>query len=315
MKRSKDRKPSLLSLRRSGRCQRYQLMLSERDLPTFPTKHVDASSFDYLSFLEAGFDVPFIVDGYSERFGVRIPSKSETGMQYIADKVGKDTQVRIIEVGEQAELFGYTIQQYADLLNQHDPAGLGSETKILNMISLEFSGTSLAAEVNSPDFVNRIDWVRCIWPMERMSRGDYPHVQKYCLAGMAGSYTDFHVDFGGTSVWYHILRGAKRFFLIPPTTRNLLMYQQWTTSTTQSSTFLGDLCPGECFALDLRPGETLLLPSGWIHSVFTPEDSIVFGGNFLHSYSICRQLQAFEIECATRVGKSYMFPQFKQIHW
>lgn len=22
-------------------------------------------------------------------------------------------------------------------------------------------------------------------------------------------FTDFHIDFGGTSVWYHILRGAK----------------------------------------------------------------------------------------------------------
>lgn len=24
-----------------------------------------------------------------------------------------------------------------------------------------------------------------------------------------GCYTDFHIDFGGTSVWYHILRGTK----------------------------------------------------------------------------------------------------------
>lgn len=24
-----------------------------------------------------------------------------------------------------------------------------------------------------------------------------------------GCYTDFHVDFGGTSVWYHILKGSK----------------------------------------------------------------------------------------------------------
>jgi len=22
-------------------------------------------------------------------------------------------------------------------------------------------------------------------------------------------YTDFHIDFGGTSVWYHVLRGQK----------------------------------------------------------------------------------------------------------
>ena len=33
-----------------------------------------------------------------------------------------------------------------------------------------------------------------------------PQVQKYCLMGIKDSYTDFHVDFGGTSVWYHVLR-------------------------------------------------------------------------------------------------------------
>jgi F-box/leucine-rich repeat protein 10/11 len=26
---------------------------------------------------------------------------------------------------------------------------------------------------------------------------------------VAGCFTDFHVDFGGTSVWYHILKGGK----------------------------------------------------------------------------------------------------------
>jgi hypothetical protein len=25
----------------------------------------------------------------------------------------------------------------------------------------------------------------------------------------AGSFTDFHFDIGGTSVWYHVLRGHK----------------------------------------------------------------------------------------------------------
>lgn len=44
------------------------------------------------------------------------------------------------------------------------------------------------------------------WPFQRRARGaDYPRVQKYVLAGMGGSYTDFHVDFGGTSVWYDSL--------------------------------------------------------------------------------------------------------------
>ena len=26
---------------------------------------------------------------------------------------------------------------------------------------------------------------------------------------VGGCYTDFHIDFGGTSVWYHIVKGEK----------------------------------------------------------------------------------------------------------
>lgn len=34
-------------------------------------------------------------------------------------------------------------------------------------------------------------------------------LSRYCLMSVEGCYTDFHIDFGGTSVWYHILKGSK----------------------------------------------------------------------------------------------------------
>lgn len=37
---------------------------------------------------------------------------------------------------------------------------------------------------------------------------------RYCLMSVEGCYTDFHIDFGGTSVWYHILRGSKVGFSV-----------------------------------------------------------------------------------------------------
>lgn len=43
----------------------------------------------------------------------------------------------------------------------------------------------------------------------------------YCLMGSRGSYTDFHIDFGGSSVWYHVVIGMKVFYVIPPTEANL----------------------------------------------------------------------------------------------
>ena len=36
-----------------------------------------------------------------------------------------------------------------------------------------------------------------------------PCCHRYCLMSVGGCYTDFRIDFGGTSVWYHILKGGK----------------------------------------------------------------------------------------------------------
>jgi F-box and leucine-rich repeat protein 10/11 len=64
------------------------------------------------------------------------------------------------------------------------------------------SATQLASLILAPRVVRQLDWIDCFWPVDRRVRGgDYPNVQKYVLCGMQGSYTDFHVDFGGTSVW------------------------------------------------------------------------------------------------------------------
>lgn len=41
---------------------------------------------------------------------------------------------------------------------------------------------------------------------------------------------------------------------------------------------------------------------GWIHAVYTPEDTLVFGGNILHSFNIPMQLSIHEIENRTKVG-------------
>jgi F-box/leucine-rich repeat protein 10/11 len=54
-------------------------------------------------------------------------------------------------------------------------------------------------------------------------------------------FPDFHIDFGGSSVWYHILRGKKIFWLIPPTEVNLKIYESWTLSGHQGDIFFGDL--------------------------------------------------------------------------
>lgn len=115
---------------------------------------------------------------------------------------------------------------------------------------------------------------------------------------------------------YHVLKGMKRFYLIEPTLQNLSLYKCWITSPAQETVFLADmLAAGECYYVDLEPGNTLIIPSGWIHAVYTPIDSFVIGGNFLHSSSIVPQLQIFHIEATSRIHKKYLFPYFQQIMW
>jgi len=64
---------------------------------------------------------------------------------------------------------------------------------------------------------------------------------------VADSYTDFHVDFGGSSVWYHVLRGEKIFFLIRPTVANLASFENWYLSQNQSESFFPDLIDDVCY--------------------------------------------------------------------
>lgn len=75
-----------------------------------------------------------------------------------------------------------------------------------------------------------------------------------------------HVDFAGSSVFYHILKGAKVFYFIRPTKANLAAYEKWSGSELQSTTWLGDLVD-EVVKVELTQGNTMFIPTGWIHAV------------------------------------------------
>ncbi|XP_071361543.1 lysine (K)-specific demethylase 2Aa isoform X4 [Trachinotus anak] len=196
--------------------------------------------------------------------------------------------------------------------------------KLYNVISLEFSHTKLENLVKRPATVDLIDWVDNMWPRHLKERQrdstnsindmQYPKVQKYCLMSVEGCYTDFHIDFGGTSVWYHILRGSKVFWLIPPTPQNLELYENWVLSGKQGDVFLGDRA-SDCQRIELTQGCTFIIPSGWIHAVYTPVDSMVFGGNFLHSFNIPMQLNICNIEDRTRVPVKFRYPFYYEMCW
>ncbi|KAH8549436.1 hypothetical protein BGW37DRAFT_409516, partial [Umbelopsis sp. PMI_123] len=225
----------------------------------------------------------------------------------LVDVVRCNLIVQSTDVATQAEQPGWNMQKWADYFHSED------RDRIRNVISLEISGTKFAEHIRRPKLVRDMDWIDNVWPADLKVK-EYPKVQLYCLMGTKNSYTDFHIDFGGTSVFYHILSGSKVFYFIPPTPTNLRKYEKWSSSPDQPTIFLGDEVK-DCYKVHIRAGNTMIIPSGWIHSVFTPEDSIVIGGNFLQGYAIEQQLDIYELEDRTDVPQKFRFPFFLRMNW
>ena len=70
----------------------------------------------------------------------------------------------------------------------------------------------------------------------------------------------------------------------------MILYENWVSSSNQSEMFFGDQVDA-CYKCTVKQGQTLFIPTGWIHAVLTPIDSLVFGGNFLHNLQIELQIR------------------------
>ncbi|CAO3647477.1 unnamed protein product [Cunninghamella echinulata] len=263
----------------------------------------DQVTFERLK--KIGMKEPFVIL-QNQNLDMNMPSK-ETTVADIAKAIGEDRSIEVIDVATQADLPGWTLGKWARYY--HSP----NRDRIRNVISLEISGTEFANNITRPKLVRDMDWIDHMWPTD-LRPIEYPKVQLYCLMGTKDSYTDFHIDFGGTSVFYHIISGSKVFYFIEPTSKNLKKYQKWSSSPDQTTIFLGDQVKN-CYSVHLKAGNTMIIPTGWIHAVYTPEDALVIGGNFLHGLNIGTQLEIFDIEEATNVPAKFRFPYFKKINW
>ncbi|XP_049794770.1 jmjC domain-containing histone demethylation protein 1-like [Schistocerca nitens] len=278
-------------------------------------KEMQGADFNLAYLQRHGFNTPLLFRDKAG-LGLRVPSPNFS-VNDVRMCVGSRRILDVMDVNTQknVEMTMKEWQRYYD-----DP----KKEKLLNVISLEFSHTKLENYIQTPTVVRQIDWVDCVWPRHLkeaqtestnvLDEMMYPKVQKYCLMSVKGCYTDFHVDFGGTSVWYHILKGSKIFWLIPPTERNLQLYEQWVLSGKQGDVFFGDTVD-KCGRVTLTAGNTFFIPTGWIHAVYTPVDSLVFGGNFLHSFGIEKQLKTAQVEDTTHVPQKFRYPFFTEMLW
>ncbi|TGZ67239.1 hypothetical protein CRM22_004904 [Opisthorchis felineus] len=275
-----------------------------------------------------GFNMPILV---TEKDGLRIRVPSHNFMpEDLLKFMDPNFTVDVIDVRQQAEVQMALGDFIGHFVSKH-------RVRLLNMLSLEFSQTSLSKLVEPPHVVSELSLISNCWitsPDDELGEvsddeslaSSIPSVQKYCLMSMEGSYTDFHIDFGGSSVWYHVVWGEKIFYLIPPTHENRHAYWRWIWNPNHRTIFLPDLLDAPkdestihseapVFQLHVGPGQTILLPAGWIHAVYTPSDCLVFGGNFLNELHIPIQLSVYRMEQKSETPRKFQFPNFEKIHW
>lgn len=74
----------------------------------------------------------------------------------------------------------------------------------------------LGEYIEPPELARKLDWSKRFWNEPKV--GYHPampkSVEKYCLISAKDSYTDFHIDFSGTSVWYHVVKVNKFVFSV-----------------------------------------------------------------------------------------------------
>lgn len=286
--------------------RRFAKMIStKRFAPNkFPYMNGEDVTLEWMR--KTGLKEPIIIEE-PDGLEMRMPPSSLT-VEQVADLCGRDRIIEAMEVSTQQDK-QMTLDEWARYFSSPED----KRRRLFNVISLEIGSTPLSKEIVRPRIVRELDWTEIVWP-PRSVREEYPRVQLYCLMSVKDCFTDFHIDFGGSSVFYHLLSGKKIFYFVRPTSTNLKKYEKWSSSPDQNRIFFGDEVK-ECVEVRLSAGNTMIIPSGWIHAVYTPEDSVVIGGNFLQGIGMSTQLSIYAVENKTGVPPKFRYPYFVQMQW
>ena len=247
--------------------------------------------------------------------------------------VDEELTIPTINVGTQGDGRPLTLGELVAYFNT--PAS--KRDVLLNVTSFNLGLTGLDGLVMAPRVVRDLDLVSRVWPSQRIVRFfddlvynpfafveegkigkgataydvySPPKTMAYLLLGPEGAYTDWHVDFAGSSVWYHVVKGTKIFMAAPDTPHNVREFLSW--SSDDQAEFLGDRLE-KCVRVKLTEGDTLFLPGGWFHAVSTPEDSVVVGGNFINPLRLKQLLTVREIERQLGISPQAEYPKFNML--
>ncbi|CAJ0965499.1 unnamed protein product [Ranitomeya imitator] len=254
-------------------------------------------------FEDTGFTEPILVPK-KDGLGLSVPAPTF----YVSDVenyVGPERVVDVTDVTKQKDC-KMKLKEFVDYYYSTN------RKRVLNVINLEFSDSRMSSFVESPEIVKKLSWVENHWPDDALLAK--PKVTKYCLICVKDSYTDFHIDSGGASAWYHVLKGEKIFYLIRPASANISLYERWRSAANHYEMFFADQVD-KCYKCTVKQGQTLFIPSGWVYATLTPVDCLAFSGHFLHSMSVEMQMRAYEVEKRLKIVSLTQFPNYETACW
>lgn len=235
----------------------------------------------------------------------------------------KNIKVKVVEVMIQEF---YKKEWSLEDLKGHFEKAQKDRKEIINQTSWEISNIEeLKRCIQIPEFVRDMDWVTTLTPDEVKISGSYISIEKYIVTSAGLAYMDFHMDFSGTSVWYHIYSGSKLFCLIKPTEEVIQSFVEWYNSELDvhfidrllkdlKESLVNLVINGIVMFVEVNEGQTIIIPGGWIHAVYTPNDSVAIGGNFLHGFAIKTQIDCDAADAETGTAGSFRFGNFAEVH-
>ncbi|ULT98924.1 hypothetical protein L3Y34_000342 [Caenorhabditis briggsae] len=221
-----------------------------------------------------------------------------------------------------------------------------SRNDAFNVISLEVSKLKkLDREIRVPQYVERfgiINQLKTALEAEQKRQGrllrernsqetqknlkflekiisELPTYQKFLVLSTKGSFTNAHIDLSATATFFHVKIGKKVFYIAPPTPENLEIYER--VEKEEMSEWIGDILWDQWIRVEISAGQTATIPSGWIHFVWTPEDTIAVSGSYLLEKYVSRhfRITALDEYClqnqTSGITMDHMFQGFHPVMW
>lgn len=142
----------------------------------------------------SGFDKPILIE---TKDGLEIMTQANFSIDTLMQYYPIDYCIEVTEVTRQIKVklkLQFLLSQFAIF---------PTDRQDVFQVKLDLSQNSkLTDTFIPPRIVRKLSWVDQYWPNVPFK----PLLSKYCFLTMENAYTDFHIDMGGASAWYHILQ-------------------------------------------------------------------------------------------------------------